>query len=130
MTRIFTFEILLPILAAMASTIVLSFVGIPEALGAHPFWAVKVGLYGAPAALIAWLVLRAFGVGAGPTLILSAVVLVAAALSAHFGKEIFAASYARNTLAGRFWYVGWITAMGAATTLLAAIIARLWPDRK
>ena len=126
----FKSENLGPILIAGIGVILAAFAGLPEALGAHPFWAVRVGLYGAPAALVLWLVLRAFGLKSATILVLSVIVLIGAILSHNFGKQPFVSSYARDGLAGRFWYVGWIVAMGAITTILAAIIARFWPRRK
>lgn len=127
MANILRPENLGPILIAGIAVILVAFAGLPEALGAHPFWAVRVGLYGAPAALVLWLVLRAFGLRSATILILSIIILIGAILSLHFGKQAFVASYARDGLAGRFWYVGWIVAMGATTASAAAIIARFWP---
>jgi hypothetical protein len=53
-----------------------------------------------------------------------AAVAVAAA-AAHGGRLVFAASFAENALAGRFWYLGWFAACGSGALLLAAAAARL-----
>ncbi|MEJ1998991.1 MAG: hypothetical protein P8X51_12310 [Maritimibacter sp.] len=99
-----------------------SFLGLPEALGAHPWWAVKSGVIGSvigAAAVIGWRLL--FKNARGITWIALAG-LIAAGFSAVLGKQEFAASYAENALAGRFWFFGWIAISACLFALLASIL--------
>ena len=50
---------------------------------------------------------------------------ILAGSAAYFGKMVFVNSYAENTLAGRFWFFGWIASMAALAGLLATVFARL-----
>ena len=62
--------------------------------------------------------------GTGVALLIALAALTAAgAAAAYFGKAEFAASFAENALAGRFWHIGWIvTATGAAGLITAALL--------
>lgn len=93
-------------------------------LGAHPWWSAKVVWIGAPIGLaLAWgLSLR---LGAEARLAMFLLALGLAGSAAYFGKMIFVNSYAENTLAGRFWFFGWIASMAALAGLLVTLSARL-----
>ncbi len=110
--------------AAGALVLVIGFalVGGSQALGAHPWWAVSVGYIGGAAGAAVWLVLGLVGLGPRRTALVAAVVLVTAGVVTWIGKTNFAASYAEDALAGRFWYVGWIGSLAAATVLIAAVL--------
>ena len=103
--------------AALGAALVLAagYVGLTQDFGAHPFWAFKVTWIGAPVGAVLFLILRARSqsvlIGAG-----LAVLALVAYGAAHWGKTEFAASFAENALAGKFWYFGWIgaSAFGAA----------------
>ncbi len=82
--------------------------GLTEWLGAHPFWAVKIGYIGV-------------GIGVALAVVLSLLRMplgVPLALGAALGAAGFAASYAEGALAGRFWFFGWIAAAAGAFLLL------------
>ena len=85
-----------------------TFLGGTQALGAHPSWTVTVGLIGAAIGAAAWLVLHLFAAPGRKVLMLGAVLLLACAALAWFGKTRFVASYAQDVLAGRFWFFGWM----------------------
>jgi len=100
------------------------------ALGAHPFWAARVGYIGAAIGLVAWLGLTIAGLRPRVVLILAAVALVAFGLSVYLGKQRFVASYADDALAGRFWSIGWFGLMAAALALVASLLSLLaWARR-
>ncbi|MCB2136928.1 MAG: hypothetical protein KDE08_13440 [Rhodobacteraceae bacterium] len=109
---------------AGAIVIALAWFGLPERLGAHPFWAVKIGflglLPGAVAALLfAWLRLpRMAEIG------FAAVLVAASFATAKVGAARFAASYAEDALAGRLWFFGWIAVAGTAMLLFYLVILR------
>ncbi len=117
--------------AAAALIIVAGFAvaGGTEALGAHPWWAVKVGYIGAFIGVVAWLSLVMLGASGLKITLLAAIALVASVTSALMGKSIFAASYAENALAGRFWFLGWIALAAATTILIATLIHSLFGKR-
>lgn len=97
------------VLALLALFWIAALGGVPEMLGAHPWWAVRVGVVGS-------LIGAATAVGLGlPGLAgtwltwASGSGLVAALGAAIFGKRAFVASMAEDALAGRFWFFGWYT---------------------
>jgi hypothetical protein len=110
-------------LSATALVIAAAWSGLTVSLGAHPFWAVKIALIGAPVGAAAALVLRRF-VPPAAALIASVLGLATSLASATYGKRVFAASFAEDALAGKFWFFGWIGAAMAATLVLALIVPR------
>lgn len=97
---------------------------LPLQLGAHPFWADQVLLYGAAiGALLALLSLRL----PYALRVIGFVVLTGAAFAvAHIGKTRFAASFAEDALAGQMWFFGWhaVCASAVAATISAAYQTR------
>lgn len=113
-------------LIALIATSGFALAGGPEALGAHPWWAVKVGLWGAGAGLTLWFALRLSGLKGAALFGVSALVLLSGIAMAWIGKMRFAVSFAEDTLAGRSWYFGWIVLMTGAFLVIAAA----WRGRK
>lgn len=109
------------ITAALAAA---SALGLTEALGAHPFWAVKTGVIGSVLGLLAYGCLRWAGLRPGRIALLGVVTLALAVVAAIQGKSIFAASFAENALAGRFWFFGWFALMAGLCLTLCALVAR------
>lgn len=108
------------IAAAVAGALVAaSLAGLPQRFGAHPWWARQTGIIGGVGGAVLWLALRRAGVSPAAQLTVAALALLASAAAAYFGKQVFAASYAENALAGRFWYFGWFTLAGSVALLLA-----------
>ena len=99
----------------------LSALGLLTALGAHPNWTYTVPLLGQiPGGL-----LYAFGLRDRRTgLIVSLVAIILCVIAARIGASLFINSYAENTLAGRFWYFGWIGAVGADMAFLGLLFQR------
>jgi hypothetical protein len=99
----------------------LAWMGLPERLGAHPFWAAKIGwiggAIGAGLALVLILVRAPFVL----RLILGIVAAAGGFAVAKIGAARFAASYAEDALAGRFWFFGWICVAAALVVLLQAV---------
>lgn len=114
--RIFRPAFLVILAAALAQIL-----GLPERLGAHPWWADKVIWVGVPfgfgLAATAWILRLPRGVRylgfAGLT--------AAAFIIAQTGKMRFAASFAEDALAGQMWYFGWIATTALAFATLATI---------
>ena len=116
---------IIPFALAAAIVVVAALFGLSQSLGAHPFWAVKVALIGAPAGAVLALILR-YATRFRWTSTLAALILTGLAFAmAHMGKTRFAASYAEDVQAGQLWYFGWIATALFATTVLAL----LWPRR-
>lgn len=108
------------ITAALAAA---SALGLTEALGAHPFWAVKTGVIGSVLGLLAYGGLRWAGLRPGRIALLGVLALILGAAAAIQGKSIFAASFAENALAGRFWFFGWFALMAGLCLTLCALAA-------
>jgi len=100
-----------------------SFAGLPGELGAHPWWAQQSGIIGGIGGAVLWLVLRRAGAAFSRIAVVSLLAFSASIAAAHFGKQVFADSFAENTLAGRYWYFGWIALSGSVALLLAAAAA-------
>lgn len=101
-----------------------SFLGLPEALGAHPWWAAKSSLIGSfiGAAGVAgwWILLKEAKVLSRFALL----GLLMSAFAAIWGKQAFAASYAENGLAGRFWFFGWFGLYACLFALVSSLLLR------
>lgn len=120
----FRFDVVIA-LAAAAALVAAAFAGLPETLGAHPFWARQTGIVGGVGGAMLWLVLRRAGLSAATGLAIAVLILLVSAAAAHFGKQVFAASFAENARAGRFWFFGWFGLCGAVAFILAAALARI-----
>lgn len=113
---------------ALGATLAFTWAGGMLALGAHPWWAMKAGYLGTAIGVLVWLGLRAAGLRGRVRLALAATALLVAAVATGVGKARFAASFAEDALAGRFWFFGWIAVMAAGfaviATLAGAILGR------
>lgn len=99
--------------------------GLPEWLGAHPWWAAKSGIIGSMIGALAFLVLRLLRQSSRVTLWLGLVGLIASVASAVIGKRIFVASMAENVLAGRLWFLGWFAVLACLDILAIAVVRRV-----
>lgn len=106
---------------ALGATLAFTWAGGTLALGAHPWWALKVGYLGTGIGVLVWLGLRALGASGRVRLALAATALLVAAVATGVGKARFAASFAADALAGRFWFIGWIAVMAAAFAVMATL---------
>ncbi|SLN77753.1 hypothetical protein ROA7023_04498 [Roseisalinus antarcticus] len=111
--------------AVTASLVAASLAGLPEALGAHPWWAQQSGIIGGAGGAVLWLVLRRAGLSFAALVVVAVAALLASVAAAYFGKQVFAASFAENALAGRFWYFGWFAISGFVALLIATVVARV-----
>ena len=109
--------------AVAASLVAASLAGLPEALGAHPWWAQQSAIIGGVGGAVLWLVLRRLDLSFSALVVVAVSALLASAAAAHFGKQVFAASFAENALAGRFWYFGWFAISGSVAMLIATVAA-------
>lgn len=114
------------LLAPLIAGVVVSgftFLGGTLALGAHPSWAIKVGLIGTAVGAATWLVQHCFGATGRTMLVFDAVLFVACAAVVWFGKTRFVGTYAQDVLAGRLWFFGWMALTGSAFILVAAMLS-------
>ncbi|MBF9030510.1 hypothetical protein HKCCE3408_08890 [Rhodobacterales bacterium HKCCE3408] len=110
-------------LAAALIVPVAAYLGLGQALGAHPFWDVQTAWIGAAIGLVAGLVFaRLPGKAVLPAFALLA---LGAWGAAAWGKARFAASFADDRFAGQIWYVGFILAAAAAAACLVSAALRL-----
>ncbi len=111
--------------AVAGSLAAASMAGLPETLGAHPWWAEQSGIVGGISGAVLWLVLRRAGLSFSALVVVAVSALLVSAAAAHFGKQVFAASFSENALAGRFWYLGWFAISGSVALLIATVAARV-----
>ncbi len=114
----------LPMIAAIAVLALLWIFDVPRSLGAHPQWSRDVVLLGGGIGLV----LGGFSGRVPMTvrLIAFAVLAVGGFALAQYGKTAFAASYAENALAGRFWFFGWHGALAGVGALVFTIGRKIW----
>lgn len=102
---------------AVACSAFAYFTAAPAILGAHPFWASDVVLWGSAGGI---LVVAAGGSRALRLRLIGSLVLAGLGLAlATWGKAQFAASYGEDALAGRLWHFGWI---GVCAFTFAALV--------
>ena len=105
--------------------ILLAFLGVNEALGAHPLWSIKIAYFGIIAGILIYSFLWVWQGSWMPKFILLAVFLAIFAGVTYLGKSRFAASFAEDAVAGSLWYFGWIAILGFAFALLMHVLAAL-----
>ena len=115
------------LIAAIAAVLVIfaAWVGLSAAMGAHPFWHLKVALIGAPIGGVIALIVRSIVQRRGLAVAGAIFLLGAAYATSQFGKMRFVASYAEDAFAGQLWFSGWI----ATATMATLVLALLWPKR-
>ncbi len=111
----------LALASAFVAVGMLAWAGIPEWLGAHPYWAVRIGWTGGAVGVVLVAVMIAFRVTATTRIGIGLAGLGLAFAVARIGAARFAASYAEDALAGRMWFFGWITVAAALTLVLQAL---------
>ena len=109
-----------PYLMSALIVLLAAYWGLSRALGAHPFWSVKVALIGVPIGLAAALLFRRMAWTRRLAGFLC--LLIMTGLAAHFGRLRFAASFAEDQLAGQFWFFGWIGVAASATALITTLV--------
>lgn len=106
------------------SMVAASLFGLTEQLGAHPWWAAKTGVIGSTGGLAVYAALRGLGLRPLPLAAMAAAAAVVSGYAAVQGKALFTASFAENTIAGRFWFFGWFGVMAGICALLCSLAAR------
>jgi hypothetical protein len=110
-------------LAILTAVVALASVaGLPESLGAHPWWAARSGVIGSLIGAACVVCLRLIGLKTVPLFWIAAFGLALSAAAAVFGKRAFAASFAESALAGRFWFFGWFGISACVVAVSAAVV--------
>jgi len=111
------------LIAAIAAVLVIfaAWAGLFSAMGAHPFWHLKVALIGAPIGGVIALIIRSIAQRRALAVAGAAFLLIAANATAQFGKMRFVASFAEDAFAGQLWFFGWIATATMATLVLALL---------
>lgn len=102
-----------------------SVAGLPEALGAHPWWAARAGIVGSLTGAACLLALRHLGLKIAPLLWMPTTGLALSLAAAVLGKRAFVASFAESVLAGRFWFFGWFGVFASLVLFVALFLHRL-----
>lgn len=115
---------ILTAVVVVAVVIGLAAIGATRALGAHPFWEIKIAAIGAPIGALIALIIGYFLDRRGMAAITSAMLAAAAFTAATLGKARFAASFAEDRIAGKFWYYGWIATALFLTLAVTLLVLR------
>lgn len=107
--------------AAVLLLLISHWLRLAEAFGAHPFWSGNVLFLGGTLGIFGASAFAVFG--SHIRLLIPLAVFDATfffgAVAAYLGKIEFAKSYAENTLAGHFWFFGWIAVVAGLSGLIA-----------
>jgi hypothetical protein len=114
----------LPAVLTSAYLFGMQFLNVPVVLGAHPLWAMKVVLIGLILGLSVSVVFHLIRTRRLKRYLLLCAALIAAFSLAHYGKTQFAASYAEDVIAGKFWFFGWIASVAALAALISTALSR------
>ena len=98
-------KFLIALVLTLAATGIFYLVDFTTLAGAHPRWADQLFLSGAALGTIVALIAIQFSFAARSVVL--SLVVIAAYLSASYGKTRFAASFAEDTVAGQMWFFGW-----------------------
>jgi hypothetical protein len=118
---------IIPVVIGIAAAGAAYFFKVPLKLGAHPFWADQVILWGAPIGVILGLIAVRLSFRAS---IIGFVALTGIAyLTAHTGKSRFAASYAEDAFGGQMWFFGWHGVFVFAVAAIVVAATKLTPSQ-
>lgn len=107
-----------------AVLVLLAYQGVTEMLGAHPWWAFKVGYFGVIIGVVIYVV-QSFWRGSFATKVLMiSVALLAMTVTVWIGKARFSASYAEDAVAGKMWFFGWIGIVAALFLLVVHLFGK------
>lgn len=125
------FPVLRPLIGIASATLGLLLAwgtDLPKGFGAHPWWSTDVIWIGGVAGVLAGLAIhRTPRTGVTAFLLIS----VLGFLTARWGGQAFAASFAEDQFAGTAWYWGWIATfvgLSAALTVVPAIARPTLPS--
>jgi len=113
-----------PAAIALILPILLAWLGLSRALGAHPFWEVQTIAIGAPIGVALGFAMQWGGLNLKVRLITLVALLLGAMAVATYGKAEFVASYADDRLAGQLWFFGWIAVGVFTSATLFAVLRR------
>lgn len=94
-------------------------IGVPERLGAHPWWAGRVVYLGVLVGLLPAAAVRLWAPRRRLWPTVTGLMLLLSVGATYFGKSRFVASFAKDALAGRMWFLGWIASVAFLFVLLA-----------
>ena len=97
--------------------------GLNEAAGAHPWWAVRSGIIGGVIGIAGFSGLRWLAVPRLWVMVLGVVIFAAAMAAAYLGKQAFVMSIGEDVSAGKLWYFGWFGVSAGAVVTIAALLA-------
>ena len=93
-------------------------------LGAHPWWAFKVGYFGVIIGVVIYVV-QSFWHGSFSTkALMISVALLAMTVTVWIGKARFSASYAEDAVAGKMWFFDWIGIVAALFLLVVHLFGK------
>ena len=102
-----------------------SWFGLSKALGAHPWWAARCGMFGAAIGFAVFIPARLIGLRLRLVMLLSALAVVAACLTARYAKATFIAAPDFDAAAGTLWYAGSIASWAAFGLLVTALVVTM-----
>ena len=102
--------------------VVMAYLGVPEMLGAHPAWSVKIAYIGVGFGIVLYSIAWIWETGWLAKFLGFLLLLAVFSGVTWFGKMRFVESIAEDALSGRLWYFGWIAVAGAVFALLMHLL--------
>jgi hypothetical protein len=109
-------------LIAACLVCLLAYFGVTQALGAHPWWAFDIALYGAVPGIV-----LAVGLASVTrfAVFFAAFDLALSGAIVWWGKQMFVAASGDNALAGQMWFFGWIAVCACAVAVIALLVQKI-----
>ena len=109
-------------LIAACLVCLLAYFGVTQALGAHPWWAFDIALYGAVPGIV-----LAFGLASVTrfAVFFAAFDLALSGVIVWWGKRMFVAASGDNAVAGQMWFFGWIAVCACAVAVIALLVQKI-----
>ncbi|MEJ6478899.1 MAG: hypothetical protein QNL92_09500 [Octadecabacter sp.] len=115
-------QLIVPAAIGLVAAALVYLLNVPLKLGAHPFWADRVILVGAPIGILLGLATTRFTYLAR---VFGLIALTGIAYTvAQIGKTRFAASYAEDAFGGHMWFFGWHAVCVFAVAVVVALAAK------
>jgi hypothetical protein len=109
-------------LLAACLVCLLAYFGATQALGAHPWWAFDVALYGVVPGIVLSVGLASVTRFA---VFFAAFDLALSGAIVWWGKRMFVAASGDNALAGQMWFFGWIAVCACAVAVIALLVQKI-----
>jgi len=116
-------EIFVAIVVAI-SLVVLAHLGVTTALGAHPWWSLKIAYIGVGIGAGIYFLMSFWHQSTRTKLLVSVIFLTNSTIFVWLGKARFVASYGDDIFAGKMWFYGWMAVVAWIFVLIVVAVVK------